>query len=156
MIIYHGDMWNRCCFGNNTIPIATTNSYISLHGEVVMGRGAAKEAKERFPWFPRVLAQMISSGTKQGHLGKYGFILCFEKIGAAITIGAFQVKRHFRSKAEPDLIVTSTEMLAYYAQAHPAIAFIMNFPGIGFGGLSEKDVMPLISHLPDNVIVCKK
>ena len=69
-------------------------------------------------------------------------------------LGIFQVKYHWSSRARTDLIRIATRELKKLAEttwAGKSIA--MNFPGIGFGMLQRKDVLPIISLLPDNVTV---
>jgi len=68
-------------------------------------------------------------------------------------LGIFQVKYHFAAKATVTLISASTIMLRDWAKAHSDIRIDLNFPGIGYGGLSVGAVEPFVKMLPDNVHV---
>lgn len=171
MILKTGNMWDHT--GENIIFVVTTNAYINKCGELVMGRGAAKEAKERMPWLPGEAAKQIScvkdswkSYYKGNYTKKYGFkVICEDDsngFGIYQRCGIFQVKYHFKDKAHLDLISYSVEHLIEWiwhenSKPHfpnfPIKQYVMNFPGTGYGGLKEEDVLPIISALPDNVII---
>lgn len=124
----------------------TGNSYINKKGELVMGRGAAAEVKSLYPTLPLEFGKAIG---KQLHLAAYGL----RWVG---RIGVFQVKRHFRDYAEYPLIGMSAELLAEWAFSFPAATFHMNFPGIGYGGLDQQKVLPMLEPLPLNVYIYKE
>lgn len=144
------DYWNRAryfCF--------TGNSFCTVKHEVVMGRGLAREVRDRFKFIPNVFFQSIP-----GHLSTYGFVTLpgtrsmeIEEDTHYCTICAFQVKRHYMDPAIPSLIGYSTEMMRKYALDSPNEIFLLNFPGIGNGKLHKSMVLPIIRSLPDNVWV---
>lgn len=71
-------------------------------------------------------------------------------------LAVFQVKFFFRDNARLDLIEYSAFLLGELADRHPDWNYVMNFPGIGAGHLTEDAVMPILSkHLPDNVVLHK-
>lgn len=65
----------------------------------------------------------------------------------------FQVKYHWADDADLNLVKFSTSMLKDWATARPQRLFALNFPAIGNGRLSPKDVLPIVDTLPDNVHV---
>lgn len=146
MKIVRGNLWDT----KDKVIIVTTNSYINAKGRLVMGRGAALECATRHPEIPKLLGEQVDAVC--GHLGKYGAVAYWmdDKL-----IGAFQVKYHFKWKADLDLIKYSTEKwCGIINDYHNGLSSVsMNFPGIGWGGLNEEDVLPIIEQLPDSVTI---
>jgi len=137
-----GNMWS--VFDTVNYFVITTNSMLKNNGAVVMGRGIAKQARDRFPGLDVEIGQAIKARCGSG--GAYGLILGHK-------IGVFQVKRHWADEADLELIALSAGQLADEAIAHPDLTFALNFPGIGNGKLAYSDVKPLLDVLPDNVQV---
>ena len=127
----------------------TTNSYIRKDGELVMGAGIALQAKKIFDDLPLALGRKIEN--KCGHLGIYGTLPSNRK--EIDKMVAFQVKTHFKNRADFDLIQKSASQLSTIATKYPNKRLDLNFPGIGRGGRSVKEVKPLLKPLPDNVHV---
>lgn len=127
----------------NTIFIATTNAEI-VDGRLIMGGGSARDMRIRYPGSDRVAAMAIASQPTQSN---YGFLMISPELGI------FQTKTLIRDLSKLDLIKTAAMMLAKEAKAHPTWEYRLPFPGIGLGGLKESDVMPIITDLPNNVIV---
>lgn len=140
MILHKGDLWHYPA----DLYFVTTNSYITKNKELVMGRGAALQAKNKYPELPKVAATTIQ------HLGYYGL-----RIFPQWKIGLFQVKYNWSNPAQLRLIRNSANDLFDFAQWFYGI-IVLNFPGIGNGQLNRADVLPLIEILPDNVIVCEQ
>lgn len=133
----HGDMWTA--WPKTDHFLITTNAYLKRNGALVMGRGIARQARDRFPGIDlKIGGRIAETGSR------YGLIL-------GRKLGLFQVKHHFKEKADPDLISLSSRMLHEYAASHPGKRIDLNFPGIGNGGLVVRQVKPLIDTLPDNV-----
>jgi hypothetical protein len=142
-----GDMWSA--WDEAGLFLITTNSCINQRGELVMGRGIARQAKEIWPKLPKALGRTILEVC--GHLGEYGLLISDR--WPLLKLGAFQVKRHWREKARLSVLQRSAEMLGVWAEAHPKVEVHLNFPGIGHGGLLPQEVLPFIEVLPDNVHV---
>lgn len=142
-----GNMWNA--FHKTDAFCITTNSYIRNDGEVVMGRGIAKQTKNLFEDLPLALGKKIKSSC--GHLGTYGAIPTNRNENDKFV--AFQVKTHFKNKATVALIEKSAKKLGRMAFKYEDKRFDLNFPGIGNGGLDESEVMPVVEDLPQNVHV---
>ena len=143
-VFVEGNLWDR--EKEADVIVVTTNSFVKRNGEVAMGRGIALEAKNRYPQLPKLFGERIP------HLGVYGLVIvkCQGKL-----FGAFQVKKFFKDKAEIELIKYSTNKLKDYALTHPDEQILMNFPGIGFGGLGNKkeEIKRILEVLPYNVYI---
>lgn len=135
MIEKTGNIWQRYCQPNEFLCI-TTNNCLTHTGELTMGAGIAKEAKERCPWLPR----FWGSDIKRYHLGKdYRFLM------APNNLVALQTKRNWKDPSPLELIKSSLEALATFAaQQFPHWIINCPRPGCGYGGLSwEQQVKPL-------------
>lgn len=135
-------------FQTTHVLFVTTNGTINARGELVMGRGAALEAKVLFPELPCIAAQQIRKFGAQKAANTYVYYI--EQI-PEYNIGLFQVKYHWREEADIALIYESAFRLTHLACAYPSRTFALNFPGIGNGRLTKERVMPLLQTLPDNV-----
>lgn len=131
-------------FRSNGCIIVTTNSFLTSERKLVMGRGAALQLKRKVPGIDRIFGQLVYE--KCGHLGRYG-LLFYEKYGIA------QVKYRFNEKADIELISYSMEMLKETAKPNKHHCYNINFPGIGYGGLSKDEVMPVLEKLPQNITI---
>lgn len=149
MKLIKGDLWKS----DAPIKLFTGNSYITKAGALVMGRGAALQAKEKWPELPYILGRQIT------HLSKYGIAWA-----DSLNVGVFQVKYNFKDDADLELITYSTnkllEGLSDYEWVKKEtgvwvepLKYAMNFPGIGWGHLQNKrdEILKIISVLPDNV-----
>lgn len=132
-----GDMWSA--FGVADYFIITTNAIVKNDGALVMGRGIAQQARDRFPGLDHQLGQVIKRLRSP-----YGCVLMS-------PISVFQVKYHWRNEADLSLIAYSAQELNKLARKAPHRTFALNFPGIGNGRLNAADVRPLLTTLPDNV-----
>jgi hypothetical protein len=86
-----------------------------------------------------------------GSLGDYGLLI--SPRWPAAKLGAFQVKRHYSQAASLELIQRSTAALCTWCADHPDASVCLNFPGVGYGRLRRKDVLPIIVQLPDQVTI---
>ena len=137
--------------------VFTGNSYIKRNGSLVMGAGAAKAVRDAYPGFDQAIGKAITL-QYPGYNSQYGLIWPDRtdlKHQGLPLIGCFQVKFHFKDRAKTWLIESSAQKLTRLALEKPEITFHMNYPGIGNGGLSEHYVAPLLTCLPDNVILYK-
>lgn len=149
MILERGDMWSA--FGKGAFMI-TTNPIRRKDGAVVMGRGIAKEAKDRFPELPydfgRQLELMPHLADTIGYIGSYD----------NVPIYYFMVKSHWREPASLEIIERSVAAMDYWGYIADFYdrRIDLNFPGIGNGQLKREDVLPLLEGLPDNVHIWEK
>lgn len=143
-----GNLWDE--IGTADLLLVTTNSSLRKDGSLVMGRGAAFEAKERYPKLPYALGEGIKSlPTKI-----YGLALWTDIYDQGTLIGAFQVKYVWQDDALLELIAYSAGFLQGVAWDYKRIA--MNFPGIGNGRLSRPLAEIFLTPLPSHVYVYTK
>jgi hypothetical protein len=143
-----GNLWDEV--GRADLILVTANSTLNSRGELVMGKGAALEAKQRYPWLPGEAGRAIRA--KGGSGTYYGALAFPPRLDAPDTdIGILQVKIHWHEPARLSLIELSLKGLAETSIHYTRIA--LNFPGIGAGQLNREDVLPLLECLPDNVFI---
>jgi hypothetical protein len=132
---------------NNKWICITTNSYVKLNGELVMGRGCAKEARDRFP----DIAKRLGTVYYQTRFEKFPPVIILKDL----RIIAFPTKCFFKHPAKLDIIENSCKQLMYNIEARGIKEVYLPRPGCGYGALSwEKEVKPLIAtFLDDRVIV---
>lgn len=139
MKLVTGDLWTyqadaRCI---------TTNGFVKMNGEAVMGRGCALEAKQRYPQIAQRLGSLLRShGNQVHHLG----------VEEGATLFSFPVKHHWTDRADKQLIVRSAVQLLNALLYFPEIQVVaLPRPGCGHGGLSwEKDVEPILRPMLDD------
>jgi hypothetical protein len=148
MNLKYGDMWD--VWESSDLFVITGNSYLRKDGCLVMGRGIARQAKDKFKGLNLKLGKIIER--EVGHLGKYYLLVSTDwKRGRKLALA--QVKTDFSYDADLGLIRGMTSRLNVLAVENKESVINMNFPGIGNGNLSVEQVMPLIETLPDNVNV---
>lgn len=156
LINYREALNNGSISYSNTIFLFTGNSYITRDGNLVMGRGAALAVKNAFPALPEIFGAHIRA---EGKSSSIPLVKGFPHYGLCILprvyLGVFQVKYHFMSDADLNLIAYSTYLLTEYLKANPTKKVIMNFPGIGYGRRHSNDVLPIIQMLSDSVTIFK-
>lgn len=147
MISRWGNMWNEYDYAD--LFLITTNSTIKRDGRLVMGRGMAKQARDKFPGLDMELGLAIREA--YGNLGRYHLLISPK--WPAKKIGALQVKTHYSLPADITLIEESISVLNRWAREHPGTSIHLNFPGIGNGRLSVERVLPVVHSLPNSVSV---
>ena len=147
MILERGNMWD--VFGKTDLFLITTNPIVRKDGAVVMGRGIASQAKNKFPYLPYHFADRL--GVLNLLFGEGECLV--DSIGTyeKQLVGFFMVKDHWRSPADPAIIGRSVQELLDWLSDTPYKRVDLNFPGIGNGKLKREDVLPIIEQLPDNV-----
>ena len=142
-----GNMWTAYTAAD--LFLVSTNSTIRQDGALVMGRGIARQAKERFPGLDVALGRRIQ--VRCGNQGIYGLLV--SPRWPTAKLGAFQVKRHYSQPTSLELIRRSTAALCAWCADHPGACVHLNFPGIGNGRLRREDVLPIIAQLPNQVAI---
>lgn len=140
-------MWT--VYQTTDLFLIATNSRLRQDSALVMGRGIARQARDRFPRLAKVLGQHIA--TLCGDLGTYDLLISPRWPEA--KLGAFQVKRHYCHPASLEFIQRSTMALSKWCIDHPEATVALNFPGIGNGRLPRTAVTPNLQQLPDTVTV---
>ena len=155
--------------GHPGMIVVTTNATITRRGLLVMGAGAAFQAKLRYPNIDKECAEIIQKTSRLlwAYPGEKADMDAYSGVGYYFQVvrpprpgenkvgfGVFQVKVHFRDDAHLELIRRSAIVLEEYCRGHPDVVIRMNYPGIGYGRLDRKVVEPLLVNLPDNVTIC--
>lgn len=137
-------MWS--VFHDTGMFMITTNPKEKNDGSIVMGRGIALEAKQRFPTIPHDFGRKLRNADFRniGMIGEYD----------GTPIWWFMVKDHWARPARLDIIADSSDMLNRFIRRD--IRVDLNFPGIGNGKLNREDVLPLLEDLPDNIHIWEK
>ncbi len=154
MILAKGDMWAH--YDPDSVSelwLFTSNGVLKSRGELVMGKGAALQAKKLVPGLDQRFGQLVSLfGSQHGEeFWLYGLLV--DPYWPTQNIGAFQTKTHFSHDSTLAMIAFSTGQLWQWCQTHRNIQINLNFPGIGLGGLQRDMVLPVIKWLPSNVTV---
>lgn len=140
MHIETGDMWSA--LPDADLFLVTTNSTLrKSDGALVMGRGSAKEAKQRFPLLPVLAGTYIRKKGLQNDI--YG--LMTDIIPGNNPIGLFQVKTFYGDAARLEIVDYSTRLLSVVLDHRPYTDVHLNFPGIGNGRLNESDVASILN-----------
>lgn len=134
------------------VILVTTNSTVRRDGRLVMGRGAALQAVQLYPGCDLAFGSLVSNYKRVHGQEDYGVLVHPDRSRPAL--GIFQVKYFWGDLARLDLITLSAQRLRALAENEwKHLRVYLNFPGIGNGGLSAKEVMPRIRDLPNNVTV---
>lgn len=145
MKIVNGNVFSS----RDDVILVTSNSYVKKNGELVMGKGAALELARKFPWIAKSFGDAVYNITGTTNCGKYGVIW---DLTTHPTYGIFQTKYHYKNPSDIDLIRYSAEELLYHLEGVlKGNTVSINFPGVGCGGLTVQDVLPVVSILPDSV-----
>lgn len=133
-------------FENSGHRIAiSTNGFVKLNGEAVMGRGCAKQAAERFPKAPKKLGD---------YLTEYGNTPGYLEVSEKKRLMILPVKQNWWERASLELVNKSVDFLKEEALRNKNVVFHVPRLGCGNGQLSwEEDVGPLMRTLPSNVVV---
>lgn len=142
-----GDIWTS----EDDVIVIPTNPIVNKKGQLVMGRGLAKQAADRYPfitmaWAHNPLEPDIYIAPDGRELYK------------------FHVKYHWRAPAEISIIQTSLlEMLAWYGMRrmkklsaivspryYQDVTISLPMVGCGNGKLDPKEVVPLLRRKLDD------
>ncbi|MDG6933067.1 MAG: ADP-ribose-binding protein [Nitrososphaerota archaeon] len=141
-----GDLWEKHAEGKWIV--VTTNPIIaygrSPRGEVVMGRGIARQTRDKFPGFAERFAADIK--IRGNHVLSY----------PDIKIITFPVKDHWRDAAKLSLIERSCQELVELANRQlPGQEVYLPRPGCSNGRLEWVNVKPILQkYLDDRFVVC--
>lgn len=128
-----GDLFAQYDLGQSIC--ITTNGVINSRGRVVMGRGCALEAAERWPYLPKLVAEHVRE-----HGNVPGLILP--------RIYTFPVKRHWDEKATLALIRESaTNLIGLFHATGKTERLYIPRPGCGNGRLAWRDVRPVLEEV---------
>lgn len=134
-----GNMWD--IWDETDYFVFTGNAIIKNNGALVMGRGIAREVRDRFPNIDLAIGRRMKE-----YADPYGFLF-----GKKVCV--FQVKHHWQDDADIGLIKHATDCMLNIANDLPDKRFDMNFAGIGNGRRADayEEIKSILSVLPDNV-----
>ena len=141
-----GNLWQKHAEGHWIV--VTTNPIIAYgrnpRGEVVMGRGIARQTRDKFPGFAERFAEDIRA--RGNHVFAY----------PDVRIITFPVKSHWRDAAELPLIERSCqELVELVGKQLPGKEVYLPRPGCSNGRLAWSDVKPILQKcLDDRFVVC--
>jgi len=146
-----GDAWTHAK-GADALCI-TTNGYVKSNGHGVMGRGIAKQAKDRIPQIERELGHHLrNNGNHVGMLTTvtWSSALPGDPSGGSYIVYAFPVKHLWDQPADLQLIARSCRELTEIINELHLHTVILPRPGCGNGGLKWEDVKAVIQPLLDD------
>ncbi len=124
--------------------VITTNGIVNARGECVMGRGVARDARDRFrPEHSTSLAGLLGTLIKQegNHVHDMGH---WDWMTTDYHIITFPVKAHWKEQASPELIAQSCMEILLLADRMMWSTIAMVRPGCGNGGLRWELVEPIL------------
>lgn len=125
-----GNIWD---YRGNAVIAITTNGQVTRSGRAVMGRGVAAQACRVMQELPELLGRRIAeSGNHVHYLGD--------------NIVSFPVEHSPYEVPDLNLIERSARELAEMADEKGWQEIIVPRPGCGGGGLSWKEVRPLLER----------
>lgn len=135
-----GNLWDF----DADFTVITTNGTIKRNGAVVMGRGCAREARDRFPMLDEELGHRLRMTGNHVHVLSSGIV-------------SFPVKHNWWEQADVALIEQSArelqelglDMDGAFGVSRVA-SFVMPRPGCGNGGLTWDVVKPIIEPILDD------
>ena len=135
----HADLWEL--YASGAVVAVTTNGLVGRDGRAHVGRGCAREALRRFPWFGARLGALITArGNHVFHVGE--------------RVVSFPVEHHPLENPDLKLIERSARELAVLADAERWPCVVLPRPGCGGGGLTWGEARPLlVPHLDDRFLV---
>jgi len=171
MLLHKGNMWE--VFAIADLFLITSNATVKQTGCLVMGRGIAREARDRFKGLDYKLGKMI----QELHCveGRYGLLLPEPwdiPLGSFLSpyededqqnmerkrrkIGCFQTKYRYDQDASIALISFASRKLKQFALKNAEAQIHLNYPGIGNGNLEKSAVLFYLEDLPDNVHIWER
>lgn len=143
MQVLNGSLWDYR--GERDYTVITCNCVICSYG-LVIGRGCALQARQRFPSLPRIFSKLVTHRTSFMVYHPYRLVACC-------------TKHDWQQPADPKLIRHSYTQLNKYAHAHPELRFFTTLPGSGNGWLEQSDSWKLLREIIDaeNIsIICPR
>lgn len=145
MIEKIGNIWNTNC---DVIAI-TTNGIVKQNGELVMGKGIALQAKQRFSNLPKLWGELLLDFGNIPELAYYIDNKLFrDPIKNSKILVSLPTKHHWKDKSNIELIKESLHIIDYIINKDKTIAIPR--PGCSNGGLNWKDVKKEIEPLLDD------
>lgn len=142
MIEMVGDIWKIAAESSADAVCVTTNGIINGRGELVMGRGTAREAALRYPALPRLMANWVSN--------RGNCVGMFAMRSGDPAVVSYPTKWDWRLPSDLALIKASAIQLEQLADSMQWQTVVLPRPGCGAGGLDWRDVKTLIDGTLDS------
>jgi hypothetical protein len=125
-----------------------SNGIVRKNNALVMGAGVAKAFRDRFTGLD------FSAGAAVRKNGNICQVICLEKaFNNIFSIIAFPTKYHWKDSSDLRLIEKSARELMALVKEYGWSKVALPVPGCKCGGLSYKDVKPVIEPILDNRVV---
>lgn len=124
-----GDMWELG--DQDTYRCITTNGVVGTSG-LIMGKGIALQAKERFPEAPQRIGSLVSNfGNNAYRIEEWKLI-------------TWPTKHHWRNPSDMKLVTDGANRIVSLADHFKIKSIVFPPPGCGNGGL---DIVHVVHHL---------
>jgi O-acetyl-ADP-ribose deacetylase (regulator of RNase III) len=124
----NGEFDTICC---------TTNCVVKSNGELVMGAGVAKAFAKHWPSLPYAWGQRVKQN---------GCCVFIDYYVISPSLVAFPTKKHWKDSSDIDLIAKSCWELDIIANALGWEKILLPKPGCQNGGLTWKQVKPILEQ----------
>lgn len=161
--IVKGNLWkNLENFDMKTsYVVCPANNVLKSNGDLVMGAGFAKQVvsfwAKNFDVTNLSAHAGLSIAMNSQREGFYGFLPVLGANSTRYGLDIFQSKNHWKNPSTLELITDSVEIMALKLkkceEVIPEHTWHMACPGIGLGGLSLREVEPILESLPDNIYI---
>lgn len=150
MIEITGDLWSAAVM-SDALCLTTNGSTVRLQNgwRGVMGRGIAKQAKDRIPHIEQTLGETIKA--YGNHVRRLAIVqVSTVALEGRYEVYSFPVKHVWSQRADRDLIIRSAFELVQVADERKFQRVVLPRAGCGNGGLDWKDVQPLLATVLDD------
>lgn len=145
MLIRKCNIWQELITSYNNAICVTTNGIVKSNGELVMGKGIALEAVQKYPTLPRSLGHLV------GLYGNFPFRIPFE----FNDVISFPTKHHYKDNSSLMLIRLSADKIVNITNCFQYNKIFLTKPGCGNGNLNWDDVRPILEeYFDDRFVVC--
>ena len=132
-------------WGENDVVFFTANQVVKRNGELVMGAGNALAAKIAVKGSSYIFGQNLGNSRCM--------VMSLSNEKGKINLGALATKQHFKDPSNIGFVTKSLRHLYVYAKSNPDKTIHLPYPAIGYGGLSRKELDPILVFLPNNVLI---
>jgi O-acetyl-ADP-ribose deacetylase (regulator of RNase III) len=141
-----GNIWDLADTTGSDVLVITTNGFVKANGDCVMGRGIAREARDRIPGIAQKLGTLIR---------RHGNRAMRVYHAPGYWVVSMPTKHVWVDKSDPALIQASARQLVEMADKFGWQSVVMPRPGCGNGGLNWADIEPMLADiLDDRFTVC--
>lgn len=133
--------WEAASQNDVNAIVCTTNNVVRKNGSLVMGRGSAKDFKEKFKYLDWNWGQIVADHADNGIEDYHLLITGPRRLDhAQIYLVGLQTKRSWVDDSPMELVVKSCEKLKQLADLMSWRKIVMPRPGCGNGNLRWREV----------------